>query len=271
MGLGEPPLGEGLKGSRRWATACPPRRDRDRRGGYHRSPTPPPSSSSPGPLSCAPVPRGVPARLSAGSWPLVRPQPLLRARGGPRGKGISRGGGLLVLAWPLHLRLAGAAGQIGGLGLPACTRGAVHRGRAAHLLSSPSAGVSPASQPQGSAGEGHQPRRQSSRPRLPAPLPPRGHGRTNGEFRPPGLYPRGSAEGQGRSPGALPLDRGFTGLLATGTRRRGPVQATQGLSLLPQSAAFVISEAIGPISAWSGVSRSGAIFFSLPGIGRISA
>ncbi|KAJ1154414.1 hypothetical protein NDU88_007166 [Pleurodeles waltl] len=40
---------------------------------------------------------------------------------------------------------------MGGLGFPACTRGAVHRGRAAHLVLSFSAGVSAASRPQGSA------------------------------------------------------------------------------------------------------------------------
>ncbi|KAJ1152678.1 hypothetical protein NDU88_005453 [Pleurodeles waltl] len=40
---------------------------------------------------------------------------------------------------------------MGGLGFPACTRGAVHRGRAAHLVLSFSAGVSATSRPQGSA------------------------------------------------------------------------------------------------------------------------
>ncbi|KAJ1083133.1 hypothetical protein NDU88_003293 [Pleurodeles waltl] len=78
-----------------------------------------------------------------------------------------------------------------------------------------------------------------------------------GGSRPPGLYPRGRAPGQGRSPGTLPLGQGFIGLQATGIHRRGPVQAPLGLSPFPQSATFAISNAIGPISSQSGASRSG--------------
>ncbi|KAJ1101637.1 hypothetical protein NDU88_006703 [Pleurodeles waltl] len=106
-------------------------------------------------------------------------------------------------------------------------------------------------------GEGHQLRRRSSCPRLAASLPSRCHGRTNGWSRLPGLHPRGSAQGQGRSPGAFFLGRGFTGLPATGIRRRGPVQAPQGLSPLLQFAAYAISEAIGLTSAQPGASLSG--------------
>ncbi|KAJ1097785.1 hypothetical protein NDU88_002902 [Pleurodeles waltl] len=72
--------------------------------------------------------------------------------------------------------------------------------------------------------------------------------------------PAGQCTGRGRSPGALLLGRS-----ATGIRRRGPVQAPQGLSPVFQPATHVISSAIGLASARR---VAIAILFSLPGSAR---
>ncbi|KAJ1089978.1 hypothetical protein NDU88_003118 [Pleurodeles waltl] len=67
--------------------------------------------------------------------------------------------------------------------------------------------------------------------------------------------PAGQCTGRGRSPGAFLLGRP-----ATGIRRRGPVQAPQGLSPVFQPATHIISSAIGLASARPGASRSPSCF-----------
>ncbi|KAJ1116746.1 hypothetical protein NDU88_004952 [Pleurodeles waltl] len=92
-----------------------------------------------------------------------------------------------------------------------------------------------------------------------------------GGSRPPGLYPRGRAPGQGRSPGTLPLGQGFIGLQATGIHRRARSRLPRGSrrSLNPLRSPSAMRSAR---SHPSRVHRVAAvIFFSLPGIGRISA
>ncbi|KAJ1173758.1 hypothetical protein NDU88_005584 [Pleurodeles waltl] len=74
--------------------------------------------------------------------------------------------------------------------------------------------------------------------------------------------PAGQCTGWGRSPGAF-----FLGRPATGIRRRGPVQAPQGLSPVFQPATHVISSAIGLASGPAGRVAI-AILFSLPGSAR---
>ncbi|KAJ1084464.1 hypothetical protein NDU88_004611 [Pleurodeles waltl] len=96
-------------------------------GGFHDSSTPSPSfSSTPGPRVVSSSSRADPPDLQSSPDPRAAPAPITYQEGAAGGTS-SGGGGLPVLARPLHFRLAGQAGWVGGPGLPACTRRSVHR------------------------------------------------------------------------------------------------------------------------------------------------
>ncbi|KAJ1104361.1 hypothetical protein NDU88_001773 [Pleurodeles waltl] len=146
VGLGKPPLDGDLNGIRRWATACPLHRSNDRGGGgVHDSSTPSPSfSSTPGPRIVSSSSRADPPDLQSSPDPPRGPSPYY-VPGGGRG-GTSSGGGLPVPARPLHFRLAGQAGWMGGSRPPGLHPQVSAQGGAAHLVPSSSA-----ARPQGSA------------------------------------------------------------------------------------------------------------------------